>query len=341
MILGMCIGASNARFNPDLSWKYTLDYFKYWLFFVLLVQMIDSQWKMEWFHRTLILSAAWLVYRCWDLRGTTGPRFENYGGGSVEDANHFAAALVFLLPFAFQKIFHKDRRIGWCATILCFGIIMSIIISGSRGGFLGLAAMSLILFYIYKEHRLKFILMGTTLVILGLSFMNPYQRERITTIFKYQQGEQMDASSQKRLEFWALSWTIFTENPLYGVGLGNFPYYSGIRILGYPPGKPGFVAHSLWFEVLAEGGLVVSVPFLLMIFCFFRRCRRLIKYHLIYDRENKLYIYTLIAAMASFFASATFINRIIYEPMYWAVALAIAHEYILKNTVAQQQIIKK
>lgn len=331
MVLGMCASSSQAVYNSELSWSYTYDYLKYLVFFVILVQMLDAKWKVEWFHRVFILSAAWLVYRCWDLRGTTGARFENRGGGYVEDANHFAAALVFLLPFVFQKVLHKDKRIALGAVILCFGMVMSVFISGSRGGFLGLAALFALFFVIYKEHRKKFVVVGTGLAIAGFLFMNPFQKERILSIFYYQQGGEIDASANLRIEYWALSWELFKNNPLLGIGLGNFPYYSGERVEGLPAGVPGHVAHSLWFEILAEGGVVLFVPFVLLLLCFAFRCKRIIGKYGKGHQEDKIYIYTLLAAMGGFLICATFLNRIVYEPMYWVFGLAAAHFYIQKD----------
>jgi O-antigen ligase len=331
MVLGMCVSSSQAIYNPELSWRFTYDFFKYWIFFIMLVQMIDTIWKVEWFHRVLILSAAWLVYLCWDLRGTTGPRFENIGGGYVADANHFAAALVFLFPFAFQKLFHKDKRIALGALILCFGIVMAILISGSRGGFLGLVALFIMLIITYKEQRKKLLLIACGLAFAGFIFMNPYQKERITTIIDYQQGSELDKSTELRLENWKLSWQLFTRNPLWGVGLGNFPYYSGPEVEGLPEGTRGHVAHSIWLEILAEGGLVTFVPFVLLLISFLVRCKRILsQYKEVYQNE-KFYVYTILISMGGFFVCATFLNRIIYEPIYWSISLAVIHEYIQKK----------
>jgi ABC-type transport system involved in cytochrome c biogenesis permease component len=336
MVLGMAASSASAFYAPDISWARTGDFFKYWVFFILLIQMVDSLEKVEWFHRMMILSAGWLVYRCWDLRGTTGFRFENTGGDVISDANHFATALVLLFPFVFKKALSQDRRVAIAAVVLCFGMLMSVVISVSRGGALGCVAVFCFILLNFNRQRLKMAMV--TLLIGGavLFFANADQKERLFGIADAVKVETRDASSQGRVNYWQLSWDLFKEHPVAGVGIGNFPYYSGIALEGLQPGEPGHVAHSIWFEVLAEGGLAVAVPFLLLIGRFFLRMRRLLGSirQTGIGKEHEHYIRVLAIALGAFLVSATFLNRLIYEPIYWCIALGFIHEDLLNNLAA-------
>ena len=339
MVLGMCLGADSAKFDPQMSWGLATDYLKYWIFFILFVQMIDSIKKVEQFHWVMILSAAWLVYRCWDLRGTTGPRFENLGGGSVSDANHFAAALVLLFPFVFQKVFASDRKVALGAAILCFGVIMGIIISGSRGGFLGIGALAALILFSYRGQRWKIFGLLAIVGLVALAFVSEYQMERFESIFEAVDPGQRDRSIQLRLEFWGLAVQLFRENPILGIAPGEFAYYSGFLVEGHHYGVPGHVTHSLWFEMLTQG-LVVVVPFLIMIMRFFWKSWYLVRqYRAAGEHEAASYVLTPMLALAAFFVPATFLDRSVYEPIYWCIGLGIAHRYIFEKRA--QEVVER
>lgn len=331
MIVGFAISSANAQFVPDQSWARTFDLFKYWIFLVLFIQMIDSIHKVEWFHRVMILSSAWLVYRAWDLRGTTGPRFENVGGDVISDSNHFAAALVLLFPFVAHKLLDRDRRIAAAALVLCFGIVMAIIISGSRGGFLGLAAAVALMTFTFRGHRKKIVALILVTGLAALPFVQPGQIERLETIFAGEEG-QRDSSAQLRLEYWNLAYELFKERPLTGVGLENFIYYSGEKVEGLPYGAPGHVTHSLWFEILSAGGAPVFLVFVGMILWFYGRTGRLVRRYAELGRDDMaLYVQVPRVALGAFLVSATFLDRVVYEPIYWCIALGAVHGYIFQS----------
>lgn len=340
MVAGMAISSFFAHYNPALSWDRTFDYFKYWVFFVLFIQMVDSLEKIEWFHRTLILSAAWLVYRCWDLRGSTGFRFENIGGDVVSDANHFSAALVLLFPFVFKKTLSSDRRVAIGAMIGCFGMLMAVFIAVSRGGFLGFVALFILILIHFKALRKKVLVSSVIILAAVLFFSNSDQKERLFGVTKAADAETRDESSQGRIDYWKLSWDLFLNHKLTGVGVANFPYYSGPALEKQEDGKTGHVAHSLWFEILAEGGLLVSVPFFIMLVRFFTKTGKLLKQIKLHGtgKEHELYIIALRISLGAFLVSATFINRLIYEPIYWCIALGVLHEILLKDIFAKQAL---
>lgn len=332
MVIAMAISSFQAVFNPDASWQMTIDYLKYWVFFVLMVQMINSFEKIKYFHDVLIVSAGWLVYRCWDLRGTTGARFENINGGSVADSNHFAAALVLLFPFVLQRILSKNKIEAATALVLCFGIVMAIFITGSRGGLLGLGVVLVLVFLNFKQYRKKIIIAIVLIGVAASPFINEYHLSRLTSLVESTDAETRESSAQGRVEAWKLSYELFLERPIYGVGMKNFGYYSGQRLSGKGYGEGGRVAHSLWFEALAEGGLLLFCPLVYMLIRFFIKSKKMIKQYIsVTAFEEANCLIALQIGLAAFLVNATFLNRLIYEPIYWCIALGVAHEYLLKE----------
>ena len=57
-----------------------------------------------------------------------------------------------------------------------------------------------------------------------------------------------------RYQYWQVAWKAFTSSPLHGIGPGTFQYYWNEHAGRYA--EKILNAHSLWFETLAETGIV-------------------------------------------------------------------------------------
>lgn len=327
ILIGMMLGSSNA-YNPQASRDAVFVFAKFTLFFLLFINIVDSRQKLRWWINGLLLSAAWLVYRCWDLRGTTGARFENVDGGVIGDSNQFAAALILLLPLTVSKAM-QSREVWWVrvgAAIGAFGIIMSIIITTSRGAFLGLLA-SFIMFLVYfREYRKKIILFSLLLSLAVAPFVPQYYINRTMSVFSSEDVEE-DSSAQSRLTSWSLAYDLWKKHPVVGVGMNNFGYYMGYSVEGHSWGERGHVAHSIWMQALADGGLVVATPFVSLLLLFFYRLRQAKKQ--CKDSEIYIDISALQVGFVGFLVAATFVNRLFYEPIYWWCGMGAIHSRLL------------
>lgn len=342
MLIGMFLGTMNA-ITTDLVYLKTESFVKFIIFYLLLVNIITSEYKIKWFINAQILSASWLVYRCWDLRGSFSGRFENIDGGVISDSNHFAAAVVLLFPLVVRRIFigHWVVRIG--AVVGVFAMVMTVIITGSRGGFLGLATQAIAFVYFYKEYRKKIIMVLVTSMLVISPFVSDYYIERVTSIFSHEEieDESAKASAESRLASWALAFEIFKDKPLLGCGIGNFGYYMGYQNEGLNWGELGHVTHSIWLQTLGEGGLSVFIPFFLILFLFYRRTFATSRFYIQTSRpEVAQDIYSLQIGLTGFLVCATFLNRLFYEPIYWFSGLAVAYSYLVKKEVYDKQIAK-
>lgn len=331
MLFGMLLGAYKA-YDSNLAFEHFIVYCKYGIFLILLINILDTLPKLEMFNNFLILGAAWLVYKCWDLRGATAGRFENVDGGVVGDSNQFAAALILLMPLVLMRVFRKTHiliRIG--ALLGVFGMTMSVIISHSRGGFLGLVVLAISFFICFKNHRKRILIMVFLLTISVSPFMTEHYFSRVSTI-SVSKDETREASAQSRLVFWNTAIDVWKRFPIYGCGLRNFTYYNGYENEGKKWGEQGHVAHSLWFEALAEGGVLVFVPLVWMIILFFKRMSRA-KQKFIAEPEVYADIIALQIGMVGFLVCASFVNRLIFEPIYWLVCLAYVYDQRVDNSL--------
>jgi len=340
ILLGMALGAAGA-FDKEAAWSATLVFLKYVVFFFLFINIIDSYKKLTWFHNALILSAAWLVYRCWDQRGSTSNRFENRGGGVIDDSNEFAAALVLLLPLVVTRIFRGPWWIRAGAAAGTFGMIMSVVITSSRGGFLGLVAVYVATMTMFQKQRKKMLIILVGIALGASVFVTDYYKDRMLGMLAAQEGQvDPDRSAQTRFDAWRYALVLFSENPIYGCGMDNFGDYFGHEKQGRELGQGGTVCHSLWFQALSEGGLMVFVPLVAMLALFFVRTSRAKKSFLLLSREDvRDDIAALQVGLIGFLVAATFVNRLFYEPIYWWCGMAVVYSRIAQFETMEQDAI--
>jgi O-antigen ligase len=87
-----------------------------------------------------------------------------------------------------------------------------------------------------------------------------------------------------RLALWSAAWSMFLQDPLWGVGLGQFGFHFGSHVPVWSVEQPdvsrflfsGMVPNpkSMVFRLLAEGGVLALVVFMTFVTVHFRRSRR-------------------------------------------------------------------
>ena len=93
-------------------------------------------------------------------------------------------------------------------------------------------------------------------------------------------GDRKDATADHRIELWKIATRMYLDNPVLGVGPGNFrwrigDYQTQEQIDHFGRSLAGSaIVHSTYFEVLSETGTVGLVSFLSMIGLTFRDLRR-------------------------------------------------------------------
>lgn len=186
-----------------------------------------------------------------------GLQHNGYGpGGWMGDQNDLAFALnsaigigCFLLIEA-----RSVKRKLWILGALAV-LVSAVIASFSRGGLLGLVAVSGYVFLTAKRARgtmLAVLLVG---VLAVLMFAPAEWKAEMETIDEA--GGAQDTGG-KRLYYWGIGWKMFRDHPIAGVGTENFghraPEYRDLS--RYRESMWHRSSHSLYFTLLPEHGLV-------------------------------------------------------------------------------------
>ena len=225
----MIIGIPFA-FHKGLAFNFVFKIYLFnVLYFFLFITHVRSFNRLKTVLFTLCFSA--LMYSSFSmLQGSMSP-----GGrllaGVMFDPNDIAFFFVSLLPISFFFIFISDGRIK--KILACVTVIFSIIVilmTGSRGGFLGLIAVLSLLFFtnrggLKKIYRAFLII---ALLLIFVSSVDKVDTERFKSILDLKNDYNITAK-MGRLDIWKTALSFLISNPLTGVGVNCFEFAIGYK----------------------------------------------------------------------------------------------------------------
>jgi len=254
-------------------------------------------------------------------------------GGIVQDENDMAFTLCMAIPYPY--FLARQRGISAVRRSLLFGIAAlfagAIVWTHSRGGFLGLTCVAIYACYL-SRHKVRNFLAFAILGLLALQFVPDSYVERIGTI-----TDTEDTSRMGRLTAWEIGWDMFVDHPLVGVGPKNYAWRSGeyhVRMEEYVPGMPVFAgraAHSLYFTIVPEFGLVGTTLFALIVIGMIRRLtaseKKLTPMALAQDGDAEadlLLAKAMKASIIGMLTTGTFISVLYYPQIWYTLGMVIA-----------------
>ncbi|HEV2175938.1 MAG TPA: O-antigen ligase family protein [Terriglobia bacterium] len=201
-----------------------------------------------------------LIYWC------VKPRWGGWIFGPYVNHNHYAGLMEMLIPVATGFLLSLDRHSPGRA-LLGFAVLVpmaSVLLSGSRGGFIALLAESLVFFTVLlrfgpaigRRFLAAGLGLGVTIAALIFFWMDPGAvAGHLATVFERQPAPQIEAGFEARLTLSEDVLHMFRDHPWFGTGLGSFeavyPQYQS-----FPSDKLWEHAHDDYAEALAETGLV-------------------------------------------------------------------------------------
>jgi O-antigen ligase len=185
-------------------------------------------------------------------------------GGIVGNPNDLATSLDMLLPLGVVLAL-TSTGIMRALYIACSAVLLGgVVVTFSRGGFLGLLAMGAVL--LWKVGRRNRAVTVTAFILLFGVFvlaMPTGYASRISSIFNV--GEDPTGSSEARRDLLERAAIIALYNPIVGIGMGNFHVYS----IGEK------VSHNSYLEIAAELGVAGLIAYLIFIFAPFRSLKKI------------------------------------------------------------------
>lgn len=265
-------------------------------------------------------------------------------GGFIGDENDLAlgcsAAIAF--PLLGLRCFSGWRRMVCAGLVVLFAV--AVVVSWSRGGFLALAATTLYCVWTGRN-RLRNLALGAVCVLVFFAVIPGNYKAELLTIKDTRSG-----TADARQFLWTAGFNMWKDNPVLGVGAGN----SSWRVGQYQPrggrwDHPSYterdwtmmVLHSLYFQVLAELGLVGVILFGAIIVGHFGtlravrlRTRRDPTLSPAGRAEAELYCVGLAGAMVSYLAAGIFLSVLTYPYPWYLSAMAVAFSLALPQRLA-------
>jgi O-antigen ligase len=191
------------------------------------------------------------------------------------DPNAFAGTIVYALPLLLPFWLERPRRVPRLLVLGFLGLGgLCILLTGSRSGFIGLAAAGALLLVLQARRKvLAVALVGVAgalfLLLLAVALPGELQMRYLTIVDSNVGPENARQSAEGRLAGFLRGVEIWQRSPLFGHGPGSFALADNY----------GAQAHNLYGQVLGEMGVVGAAGLLALLACFALNAREARRLH--------------------------------------------------------------
>jgi putative inorganic carbon (hco3(-)) transporter len=268
-VMWMCVTTFFAYF-PESSWIQLNKVLKIQLMTLIAMVALRERKHIEYFIWVNVLSIGFYGFKGGIFTISTGGSSRVWGppGGFIEGNNEIALAMIISIPlmnYLRMVSTHKYVRLG--LLVLMVLSVISAIGTQSRGAFLAISAMGLLL-WTRSDRKLVTGIVVAVIALAVINFMPESWSERMNTIQTYDQ----DGSALGRINAWWMAFNLANSRFLGG----GFEIYTASLFAMYAPVPDDIkVAHSIYFSVLGEHGYIGLILFLSLGWLGFRVARQI------------------------------------------------------------------
>lgn len=245
------------------------------------------------------------------------------------DANDFATYAVSAMPLGVYAL-HTTRRMSlrWATALAVTVLALAFVHTGSRGGFIALVGVAAFTLARYTAIPIRWRVSATVLIFaVVLTTASGQYWQQMGTIMSDADYNRTEETG--RLQIWNRGVGYMLQNPVFGVGPGNFQSAEGslsqqaVR-QQFGIGVRWNAAHNTLIQIGAETGVAGLLLFVVVIAAAFRALRRAARTATgprEYWRLKNL-TQALTAALIGFLIGAFFLSLAYSEMLFTLVALA-------------------
>ena len=180
--------------------------------------------------------------------------------GHYADPNRLAGCLALLVPALFYLFWTSSSIIGKAFALgVSPLLIATVVLTGSRGGALALAA-GLVVAVWFSRHRVIGLLLLAGCAAVAIVMTPP---ETVSRLAELREGTHA-GTAIARLKIWGLSLAMARDHPMLGVGTDCYEEAAGIKYMDpliTSGGERYKSAHSSFVKVLGENGIPAFLIF--------------------------------------------------------------------------------
>jgi hypothetical protein len=275
---------------PFAFWKggafdtFKTDWLKTFVIFMLLSQVVTSLERVRKLIWVILLSeflvSAFTLFSGSEKVIVAGGRVMGANQGMLS-GNYLGISVATTLPFIAVLIVSSRNFLKSTFLISTFGLVMLMVVKTASRSSLLMIVGSLLLVWVFilrrsaKARLLGLVLLGA--VIMAVMLAPETFWERIVTLWDPESyaasstaASAIESEYQRRaLLQRSIRWTL--ENPIFGLGLGNFPIYSG-TVSGSAQEWKG--THNTFTQVSSEAGIPAFLIFISLLWLVIRNMHR-------------------------------------------------------------------
>ena len=228
-------------------------------------------------------------------------RLAGMGDGLLSNPNDLAMNVALNWPLCLAFLLTGRgiaRKLFWAVAMLV--MIYAVMATYSRAGFVALALAILVCLWDFGIRGRRAYLLGVAAFgLTGMIVVAPgnYVRRLETLVGRFQEGDYDRGSAEARKELLIKSLAITATHPVFGIGPGNFPSYTGLWR----------VTHNTYTQLSSECGIPALLLFLLLLRRAFLNLFYLRKMPRVPEKEEMhLYASALSASFVAYLAGAFF-----------------------------------
>lgn len=258
-----CHGLLVATFAFDgipTNWQIYTNICKTFLFCLIMPMLVTSRLRIHAIVISIILALSF--HGLLDgLKFLSSGGSHNARGVRFGDNNLFALVLCTVIPLLIYVYKYSNQK--WLKPVflgLTFLVVLAVVATKSRGGLITLLVIAAMMIWKSKR-KVAGLMILTVFTALVMAMASDAWFERMNSV----QDASGDNSFMTRVAVWKKSTAIALDHPLFGGGFNavespptfqKYRYSQGLLGFIDTPDPFGFVAHSIYFQVMGDTGFL-------------------------------------------------------------------------------------
>jgi O-antigen ligase len=269
---------ASLMWSPILNWAYYFQALQLFLATLLIADYLSQSPEklgiiLKGYMTSAFIIATLGIYNFFvNSQNASGFSFESRSSGiEGQGVETFAFSLIPAFLASFHYLITAKRPFGrWLSGGLMVVFATGMIVSGTRGSWVATIA-ALMLVYL---PRLKARHLLTIVLVVMLGIGGVLQIPAVANFVYFRTSDAVSSGGAGRINIWLVSWQMFLQHPVLGIGWRMQEYIMDIRDLELVPQNVnwddyrGFqprLAHNIYLQTLVELGLIGFALFMLWI----------------------------------------------------------------------------